>query len=184
MKNIVKTLGFFAIIATFSGANAASPRASVMGAIKTGSASARLPSVAGYIVTGTATTSSSSSSSTASLLSNSECIETYSGCLKGTDVCGPGLEECTTNVLLHAKMPNCLSILGQCSPSGVNDLFGTSSVTALAEVESTNNYGEVSKYRYPTDGSVLGQMVTGAKLSNMLTSDQCVKKYMNSKNNL
>ncbi|MBO7052841.1 MAG: hypothetical protein J6W27_00165 [Alphaproteobacteria bacterium] len=177
MKNIVKTLGFFAIIATFSGANAASPRASVMGAIKTGSASARLPSVAGYIVTGTATTGSSSSS-TASLLSNSECIETYSGCLKGTDVCGPGLEECTTNVLLHAKMPNCLSILGQCSPSGVNDLFGTSSVTALAEVESTNNYGEVSKYRYPTDGSVLGQMVTGAKLSNMLTSDQCVKKYM------
>ncbi len=177
MKNIVKTLGFFAIIATFSGANAASPRASVMGAIKTGSASARLPSVAGYIVTGTATTSSSSSS-TASLLSNSECIETYSGCLKGTDVCGPGLEECTTNVLLHAKMPNCLSILGQCSPSGVNDLFGTSSVTALAEVESTNSYGEVSKYRYPTDGSVLGQMVTGAKLSNMLTSDQCVKKYM------
>lgn len=177
MKNIVKTLGFFAVIATFSGANAASPRASVMGAIKTGSASARLPSVAGYIVTGTATTSSSSSS-TASLLSNSECIETYSGCLKGTDVCGPDLEECTTNVLLHAKMPNCLSILGQCSPSGVNDLFGTSSVTALAEVESTNSYGEVSKYRYPTDGSVLGQMVTGAKLSNMLTSDQCVKKYM------
>lgn len=177
MKNIVKTLGFFAIIATFSGANAASPRASVMGAIRTGSASARLPSVAGYLVTGTATTGSSSSS-TASLLSNSECIETYSGCLKGTDVCGPGLEECTTNVLLHAKMPNCLSILGQCSPSGVNDLFGTSSVTALAEVESTNTYGEVSRYRYPTDGSVLGQMVTGAKLSNMLTSDQCVKKYM------
>ena len=178
MKNIVKTLGFFAIIATFSGANAASPRASVMGAIKTGSASARLPSVAGYIVTGTATTATGTASTTASLLSNSECIETYSGCLKGTDVCGPGLEECTTNVLLHAKMPNCLSILGQCSASGVNDLFGTSSVTALAEVESTNSYGEVSRYRYPTDGSVLGQMVTGAKLSNMLTSDQCVKKYM------
>ena len=37
----------------------------------------------------------------------------------------------------------------------------------------------MTKYTYPTDGSVLGQMVTGAKISNMYDASQCVKKYQN-----
>ena len=177
MKNIVKTFGLFSVITAVFAANAATSRVSV-----TSKASSRLPSIAGYvkgvgIVTGTSTTSSTTS--TTSLLTNAECIDTYTGCLKGADACGSGFEECTTNVLLHAKMPSCLSVLSQCSASGINDLFGTSSVTALTNVESKNAYGEITKFTYPTDGSVLGQMVLGAKISNMLTTDQCVKKYMN-----
>jgi hypothetical protein len=58
-------------------------------------------------------------------------------------------------------------------------LFGTSAITALANVSEKNTYGEVTKYAYPTDGSVLGQMVTGAKISNMYDTPQCVKKYQN-----
>ena len=180
MKKTVKTLGLLTAVSAISVAYAASPRVSIMTS-KTQNASTRLPSVAGYIkssgaiATGTTTTTSTA----ASLLTNSECIDSYTSCLKGADVCGSDFEECTTNVLLHAKMPNCFSILSQCTTSGVNDLFGTGSVTALANVESKNSYGEVTRYSYPTDGSVLGQLIIGAKISNMLTTDQCVKRYMN-----
>jgi hypothetical protein len=58
-------------------------------------------------------------------------------------------------------------------------LFGTSSIQALSTVAEKNTYGEVTRYTYPTDGSVLGQMVIGANLSNMLPTDQCVRKYTN-----
>ena len=179
MKNTVKTLGLLTAISAVSVAYAASPRISIMTS-KASTASTRLPSIAGYIktnniVTGTATTTTTA----ASLLTNSECIDSYTSCLKSADVCGSDFEECTTNVLLHAKMPNCFSILSQCTTSGINDLFGTSSTTALANVESKNSYGEVTRYTYPTDGSVLGQLVIGAKISNTFTTDQCVKRYMN-----
>ncbi len=181
MKNTVKTLGLLTAISAISVAYAASPRISIMTSkAQTATASTRLPSIAGYIktnniVTGTATTTTTASS----LLTNSECIDSYTSCLKGADVCGSDFEECTTNVLLHAKMPNCFSILSQCTSSGINDLFGTGSTTALANVESKNTYGEVTRYTYPTDGSVLGQLVIGAKISNTFTTDQCVKRYMN-----
>lgn len=178
MKYIVKTFGLFSVIAAVTGADAATPRISV-----TTKATSRIPSIAGYVKglsTATTGTSSGTTTTTAtSLLTNSECIETYSDCLKAADVCGSDLEECTTNVLLHAKMPNCLSVLYQCSTSGINDLFGTSSITALSNVETKNAYGEITKFTYPTDGSVLGQMVLGAKISNMLTTDQCVRRYTN-----
>ncbi len=173
MKHIIKTFGFISLIAAVSGANGAASRVSMVQ-----TAARRLPSVAGWIVsngTSTATTTSSS----ASTFTDTECIDAYTGCLKGADVCGPNMEECTTNVLLHAKMPNCLSTLYQCSSNGINSLFGTSSVTALSNVQTQNSYGEVTRYTYPTDGSVLGQMVIGAHLSNLLPTDQCVKKYTN-----
>lgn len=175
MKYTVKTVGLLTLITAVSAAGAATSRVSI-----TTKNTSRLPSISGYIkTTGTTTSGTTTTSTTASLLTNAECIDAYTGCLKGADACGTGFEECTTNVLLHAKMPSCLSVLSQCTASGITDLFGTSSVTALTSVESKNAYGEVTKYTYPTDGSVLGQMVLGAQISNMLSTDQCVKKYMN-----
>lgn len=181
MKKTVKTLGLLTAISAVSVAYAASPRLSIMTSkAQTATASSRLPSIAGYIKTNAITTgTTTTSSSAASLLTNAECIDSYTSCLKGADVCGTDFEECTTNVLLHAKMPNCFSILSQCTSSGINDLFGTGSVTALANVESKNTYDEVTRYSYPTDGSVLGQLIIGAKISNTFTTDQCVKRYMN-----
>ena len=176
MKTIIKTLSCMGLIMAVCGANAATSRVGM----KT-TATPRLPSIAGYMSGGTNATTAGTSSTvattttTASLLSNAECIESYTGCLKGSDTCGPNFEECTTNVLLHAQMPKCLSVLAQCSASGINDLFGTTSTTALAEEETKNSYGEVTKYRYPKDGAVLGQMVTGAQISNRYDTQQCVK---------
>ena len=175
MKNIIKTLGFLTTIATVCGAEAATSRVGVYG-----KATSRLPSIAGYAVaTGAVVTNATTTTSAATLLNNAECIDSYVGCLKGGDACGSDFEECTTNVLLHAKMPSCLSILSQCSASGINDLFGTSAITSLANISEKNTFGEVTKYAYPTDGSVLGQMITGAKISNMYDTPQCVKKYQN-----
>ena len=177
MKNIIKACSLLAIIGVVYGANAASPRVGV-NATKSMSrgSSVRLPSISGNVVT---YNNSSSSTTTAALLSNTDCIDGYTNCLKGSDVCGSDLEECTTNVLLHGKMPNCLGLLYQCSNSGVSALFGTSSIDALSNIAEKNAYGEVTRYTYPTDGSVLGQMVIGANISNKLPMDQCVKKYQN-----
>lgn len=164
MKHIIKTSGLILSLAAVSGADAATSRISM-----TQTASRRLPSIPGYVI--------QSANPSSSVFSDAECIDAYTDCLKGPDVCGGDMEECTTNVLLHAKMPNCLSTLYQCSSNGINSLFGTSSVSALSTVAEKNSYGEVTRYTYPLDGSVLGQMVIGANISNMLPTDQCVRKY-------
>ena len=176
MKHLIKTVSFLAVMSAIPGAFAATSRASVIG--KTTS---RLPSIAGYvnpvmIVTGTAT-GSTSSSSTTSLLTNADCIDAYKSCISGSDACGADFEECTTNVLFHAQMPKCLSVLSQCSASGINDLFGTSSVSALSNIAEKNTYGEVTRYTYPTDGSVMGQMILGAAIANKYDTQTCVKRY-------
>ena len=176
MKNIINAVSFLTILTLIPGAMAATSRVGVKGV-----STSRLPSIAGYIVSGsgtTGTTTTTTGSTTASsLLTNAECIDNYSTCIKGADACGANMEECTTNVLFHAQMPKCISVLAQCSASGVNDLFGTSSVSALANVKSTNAAGEVTEYTYPTAGSVLGQMITGAKIANQYDTAQCVKRY-------
>lgn len=174
MKHLIKTVSFMAVMTVIPGAFAATSRASVMG-----QATSRMPSIAGYvnpvmIVNGS---TSSGSTSASSLLSNADCIDSYTACVKGNDACGPNFEECTTNVLFHAQMPKCLSVLSQCSASGINDLFGTSSVAALSNVAEKNTYGEVVRYTYPTDGSVLGQLITGAAIANKYDAQQCVKRY-------
>jgi len=173
MKYLINTVSFIAVMSVIPGALAATSRASVIG-----QTASRLPSIAGYvnpvsIVTGTATGTSTASS----LLSNADCIDAYKSCVSGSDACGADFEECTTNVLFHAQMPKCLSVLAQCSASGINDLFGTSSVAALSTVAEKNTYGEVTRYTYPTDGSVLGQMITGAAIANKYDTQQCVKRY-------
>lgn len=174
MKNIVKTLGLIATVSAVSGADAATSRVSM-----TQAASRRLPSVAGHVVQVVTSSTGSTITTGSALLSNAECIDAYTGCLKAPDICGSDMEECTTNVLLHAQTPHCLSVLYQCSASGITALFGTSDITSLSNIAEQNSYGEVTRYTYPTSGSVLGQMVIGASIENMLPMDQCVRKYTN-----
>ncbi len=162
-----KSISFVAILACLPAAYAATARPSVMG-----NAARRMPTMSTY-VTGTTT----STTTTSNLLANAECIDAYTSCIKGADACGSGFEECTTKVLFHAKMPQCLSTLAQCSASGITSLFGTSNTTALSNVASKNQYGEVTDYTYPTAGSVLGQLIDGAAISNRYDTSNCVKRY-------
>lgn len=178
MKNIIKTVSLLSIIAVIPGAFAATSRVSVAN-----KASPRLPSIAGRLISGTTTgTTTTTTSSTAAYYSNSECIEKYTDCLKEDDVCGSDFQECTTNVLFHGQMSKCLSVLYQCSSNGVNALFGTTAINALSNVATTatvDGVTEVTKYTYPTDGSVLGQLIIGAGITNKLTTEQCVRRYTN-----
>lgn len=162
-----KSISFVAILACLPAAYAATARPSVMG-----NAARRMPTMSTY-VTGTTT----STTTTSNLLANAECIDAYTSCIKGADACGSGFEECTTKVLFHAKMPQCLSTLAQCSASGITSLFGTSNTTALSNIASKNTYGEVTDYTYPTNGSVLGQLIDGAAISNRYDTSNCVKRY-------
>lgn len=168
LKNTISLLAVFCVIPA---AFAASSR---VGVVTT--AASRMSTLRNV---GTVTTSSTTSSS-ASLMGNTECIDAYTECIKGDDVCGSDLEECTTNVLFHGKMPLCFSTLYQCSASGIETLFGTSVINKLSDVPSDgkNKAGDVERYTYPTDGSVLGQLIIGAKISNQYKdSATCVKKY-------
>ena len=179
MRNIVKTFVILPIIALIPGAMAATSRVSV-----TNNAASRLPSIAGRLVTGTTTGTTTTTSSTAAYYGDSECIEQYTDCIKGDDVCGSDMQECTTNVLFHGQMANCLSVLYQCSSSGVNALFGTSSISALSDYSASDTktedgVTEVTRYIYPKDGSVLGQLIIGASITNKLTTEQCVRRYTN-----
>ena len=171
MKKIIKSVSLLTICAIIPGAMAATSRVGMVN-----KAASRLPSIAGYIkasnITTTATTTSSSS-----YYDNTECIDKYTDCIKADDACGSDMSDCTTNVLFHGQMSNCLSVLYQCQPSGVAALFGTSSIEALSSVASTNSENEVTRYTYPTDGSVLGQLIIGAGISNKFSTEQCVKSY-------
>ena len=168
MSFLNKSISFVAVLACTSAAFAVTARPSVIG-----NAMRRMPTMttSAGVISGTTTTT------TSNLLANAECIDAYTACLKGADACGPNFEECTTRVLFHGKMPQCLSTLAQCSTSGINSLFGTSSTTALSNVASKNTYGEVTDYTYPTDGSVLGQLIIGAAISNKYDTSTCVKRY-------
>ncbi|MCQ2568655.1 MAG: hypothetical protein MJ163_03610, partial [Alphaproteobacteria bacterium] len=109
MRNIVKILSLLSIIAVIPASFAATSRVSV-----TSKASPRLPSIAGRLIAGTTATGTAT---TAAYYGDSECIEKYTDCIKADDVCGSDFQECTTNVLFHGQMANCLSVLYQCSSS-------------------------------------------------------------------
>ncbi len=168
-----KSIGLMAVLCAVPGAFAATARPGIVAA-NVGAASSRMPTM--VVKTSTASTSTSTTTSSA-LLANAECIDAYSECIKGADACGENFEECTTKVLFHGKMPNCLSTLAQCSTSGVNSLFGTTNIASLSTVSAKNTYGEVTDYTYPTDGSVLGQMITAAAISNRYDTSTCVRRY-------
>ncbi len=165
-----KTISFLSVLACVPAAYAVTARPSVIG-----TASSRMPTMTTYISQSGTTTSGNTTAST--LLANTECIDAYTSCMKGADACGSNFEECTTNVLFHGKMPQCLSTLAQCSTAGVQSLFGTGNVSALSNIKTKNTYGEVTEYTYPTDGSVLGQLIVGAAISNKYDTSTCVKRY-------
>ncbi len=175
MSLFKKTVSFLAIMACAPAVYAVTARPSVV-TQAAASSRLRMPTMTATI-NSTSGTTVSGGSTTNGLLSNTECIEAYTSCMKGGDACGSDFEECTTKVLFHGKMPQCLSTLAQCSTSGVNALFGTSSVTSLSAVATKNSYGEVTDYTYPTDGSALGQLITGAAISHKYDTGTCVKRY-------
>ncbi|MDR2412930.1 MAG: hypothetical protein LBD50_01830 [Rickettsiales bacterium] len=120
-------------------------------------------SISGLLTTNT--------SSAASLIADAECIDAYTSCAKGADVCGPDFEECTNKTLFYAKKPQCASTLMQCKTTGITSLFGTSAQTAFS---NKNSNGE---YVYPTAGSVLGQLIEAAYINNRYDTSTCVKRY-------
>lgn len=170
MHFFTKTISFLAVFSVVPAAFAATARPSVLT-----TASSRMPTMTAFL--NSATSGTTTTTTTSTLLANAECIEAYTDCMKGGDACGSDFEECTTKVLFHGKMPQCLSTLAQCSASGVSSLFGTSAVSALSTVASKNTYGEITDYTYPTDGSVLGQLIAGAAISNRYDTSTCVRRY-------
>ena len=178
LKNTISLMALFSVVPA---AYAVTARPSVMNtatAISASGTARRMPTMTSYI-TGTTTGSVTSGGSTtaATLLANTECIDAYTTCIKGGDACGANFEECTTRVLFHAKMPTCLSTLAQCQSAGVSSLFGTSNISALSNVATKNAYGEITEYTYPTDGSVLGQMISAAAIENKYDTSSCVRRY-------
>ncbi len=138
----------------------------------------RMPTMTSLIASSTGNNVGTSSGSSSALLDDIECIDAYSECIKSEDSCGEDMAECTTNVLFHGKMPNCISTLAQCSASGINRLFGTSNISYLSNIAEKNEDDEVTRYTYPTDGSVLGQMILAAAIDNQYDTSTCVKRYM------
>lgn len=178
MSFFKNTASLLAIMCVIPAAQAATARPSVLGSTTGVSATGnvrRMPTMTAIITNPTAVSSGTTTGST--LLSNAECIDAYSACIKGADACGSNFEECTNKVLFHAQMPDCLSTLAQCDASGIKDLFGTATVSALASGATTNSYGEVTDYMYPLDGSVLGQMINAASIANKYDTQTCVKRY-------
>ena len=177
MKFLKNTIGFVALFAVLP-AFAVTTRASVTGAV-----SSRLPTVAAQRAS-TATYATTASA----LLANSDCVRAYTSCMKAEDVCGEDFGECTNRVLFHGKMAQCLGTLTQCNSSGLQLLFGTTSLNSLGTISVCKKYNsvttggtttckEVGDYTYPTTGSVLGQMIDSAYISNRYDTATCVKQY-------
>ena len=183
MQFFKKSIGLLTVLCVVPAAMAATARptttSSETARISVAGAASRMPTIAVSVAKGSSssTTSTTSTTTSSSLLANTECIDAYNECIRGEDACGENFEECTTKVLFHAQMPKCLSTLSQCSSDGVNSLFGTSNIAALSNVASKNSYDEITDYTYPTDGSVLGQMITAAAISNRYDTSTCVRRY-------
>ena len=188
MQFFKNTVGLIAILSVIPACYAATSRpttptatsAAAESRVGVGAVASRIPTLSTKVTkssSSTTTTTTTGSTTSSALLANAECIDAYTECIKGADVCGENFEECTTNVLFHGKMPNCLSTLGQCSSAGVESLFGTSNIAALSNVSSKNSYDEVTGYTYPTDGSIMGQMITAAAISNRYDTSTCIRRY-------
>ena len=182
LKNTISLLAVFCVVPAAFAATARPSIVSQTVGVSAAGAARRMPTVTNSVASGSTVTlgqSGTTSSSTSSLMDNVECIDAYTECIKSDDACGSDFSECTTNVLFHAQMPDCISTLAQCNAKGISSLFGTSDTTLLSNIETQNTDGEVTKYKYPTDGSVLGQMITAAEIANKYDTQTCVKRYMN-----
>lgn len=135
-------------------------------------AMSRMPTMS-YNINGNSSVgnTSNSTSNNSNQQTDKDCIDSYTTCLKKGDVCGEKFEECTNKTLFYAKKTECASTLMQCKASGVSSLFGIANQTAFA---TKNSKGD---YIYPTDGSILGQMIESAFINNRYDTSQCVKKY-------
>lgn len=170
MSLFKKTVSMLAIFAAIPAAYAATARPSVMNT----ATSRRLPTLTAYINSATTTTTTN----TTATLSDKECADAYTECMKADDACGSEFEECTTRKLFHGKMPMCLNVLSQCTAAGVNDLFGTSSISSLGNIKTQDSVTkEILDYTYPTDGSAMGQWISAAAINNQYDTSTCVKRY-------
>lgn len=178
MKFLTTFIGLTAVFCAVDGANAAlrvgggntddnsSARISVASASTV--ASRRIPTmISGTTLATTAVTTTTSSS----LMTDTECVNAYTECIRDPEVCGSEFEECTTSELFYAQKPKCNNVLLQCSSAGINTLFGTASTGNLA---TKNSNGE---YVYPTAASVLGQFIEAGAINNRLDTSACVKRY-------
>lgn len=137
--------------------------------ISAAAASRRIPTmISSTTLASTAVTTTTSNSS---LMTETECVEAYTECIRDPEVCGSEFEECTTSELFYAQKPKCNNVLLQCSSAGINTLFGTTSTANLA---TKNSNGE---YVYPTAASVLGQFIEAGAINNRLDTSACVKRY-------
>ncbi|MDR0726924.1 MAG: hypothetical protein LBF37_02570, partial [Rickettsiales bacterium] len=148
-------------LAVVPAAFAATARPSVLG-----TASARLPTLTASI-----NSAATASASTATTLATNECVDAYTSCLKSAEICGQNFEECTNKTLFFSKKSLCASTLMQCNTAGITSLFGSATQTAFANKNATGDY------IYPTDGSVLGQMIEAAHISNRYDTSSCVRRY-------
>ena len=167
LKKSVSLLAFFAVVPM---AYAVTARPSVTNAAAT--ASRRSTTLTAYVNSGTTTSTGATDSS--STMSDTECVDAYTECMKDEDACGSDFEECTTKKLFHGQMPKCLNVLAQCSPDGVEDLFGTKAISALG---NTTGSDDTLTYTYPTDGSAMGQWISAAAINNQYDTATCVKRY-------
>lgn len=182
LKNMTSLIAVLCVIPAAYAVTARQATMATTAGVSATGAVRRMPTMTSFIYgsnsgSGDSTVGGDIGSSDESLMGESECVNAYDECIKGDDACGSDLTECTTNVLFHGKMAQCASVLNQCSGAGVYTLFGTSDVTALSDVESRNEYNEVSRYTYPTDGSYLGQLIVSASIENMYDTQTCVKRY-------
>ncbi len=184
MKFLKNTIGFLSVFCMFPSVFAVTARPAAIGignavmGVSAAGAARRMPTISAQVTPGV-TAAGIVTSSASSLLDNIECIDAYMECIESDDACGSDFSECTTNVLFHAQMPDCISTLAQCAPDGINSLFGTSSTTALSGVAEYNDDKEIVRYTYPTDGSVMGQKIIAARIENMYDDQTCVKRYTN-----
>ena len=179
LKNTISLLAVFCVVPAAFAVTARPSMVNTAMAVSATGAARRMPTVTAKVAPVATVSAAATTTSSASLLDNFECIDAYSECIKAEDACGEDFSECTTNVLFHAQMPDCISTLAQCGADGINSLFGTSSTTALSDIAEKNDDGEVIRYAYPTSGSVLGQMITAAEIANKYDTQTCVKRYMN-----
>ena len=140
---------------------------SIPGAVNL-AAARRLPTLKVPSTATTTATTTTATTTTAVLMDDIECVERYTECIKASDVCDFNFEECTTPELFYAKKPQCNSVLLQCSPSGINTLFGTSDLTQLSVTNAD---------LYPSAGSIVGQFIDAGAISNRLDTSSCVKRY-------
>ena len=180
MKFLNNTFGFLAVFCAFSASFAVTARPGIVNTASVISASGRrMPSLNQMMTQNTSAQIVAQQSGTATM-DEVECVEAYTECLASEESCGLDFEECTTNVLFHAQMPDCTSTLMQCSQGAITKLFGAgAALTNLSNVASYNDDNEITRYTYPLVGSILDQKIEAARIENMYDDQTCVKRYTN-----